>query len=204
MTFPHFSAAMLQVVQDFIPLPHHIFSMPQPIDIAIVVLIFVVLSIGRYVWIRRTRRRTSELYAKALQDQETFLKTFLLAPFRDFSSFNFYQGHLDFGHVSPFPEFAEGQWRYRIVLNGSESEDIATINHEISECTVGRLMENLLNLDKPLYLQRKEHDKFWIHGKKQKYLIEHLLTTLGEISDLTNDTLETRVNKEDREIWLNS
>jgi len=176
--------------------------MPQPIDLAFIVLIFVAASIARYVWIRRIRKKTSELYVKALQEQETFLKTFILAPFSDFSLFNFYLGRFNFSYVSPFPESVEGRWRYKIVLTRSESEDIATINHEILECTVGRLIENLLNLEKPLYLQRKEHDKFWINGKKQKYLLEHLVATLGEIDDLTTKELEKRIDKEDLKTWL--
>lgn len=177
--------------------------MPQPIDLIYIVLIFVGASIARYVWIRRIRKKTSELHVKALQEQETFLKTFVLAPFSDFSLFDFYLGRFNFSYVSPFPESVEGRWRYKIVLTRSESEDITIIKHEILECTVGRLIENLLNLEKPLYLQRKEHDKFWVHGKKQKYLIEHVLTTLGEIDDLTNEELKTRIDKEDLKTWLN-
>jgi len=176
--------------------------MPHLIDLVFLFLILVAASIARYLWIRRARKKTSELYVKALQEQETFLKTFILAPFSDFSLFNFYMGRFNFSYVSPFPESVEGGWRYRIVLTRSESEDIATINHEISECTVGRLIENLLNLEKPLYLQRKEHDKFWIHGKKQKYLLEHLVATLGEIDDLTNEELRKRIDNEDLKTWL--
>ncbi len=177
--------------------------MPQPIDIAYIVLIFVAVFIVRYVALRRTRKRTSELYVKALQDQETFLKTFVLTRFSDFSSFSFHVGHFNFSYVSPFPESIEGKWRYRIVLTRSESEDITTINHEITECTMGRLIETMLNLEKPLHIQRKEHNKFWIHGKKQKYVIEHVLTTLSEIDDLTSQTLKERINKEDVKTWLN-
>jgi len=177
--------------------------MAQPIDLAFLVLIFVAAFIARYMWLRRIRKRTSELYFKALQEQETFLTIFVLAPFSDFSLFNFYLGRFNFSYISPFPESVEGQWRYKIVLTRSETEDITIINHEITECTVGRLIENLLSLDKPLYLQRKQHDKFWIHGKKQKYHIEHILTTLGEIDELTNEELKTRLNKEDLKTWLN-
>lgn len=177
--------------------------MPQPIDLAYIVLIFVGAFIVRYVWIIRASKKTSKFYVKALQDQKTFLKTFALTPFSDFSSFSFYVGRFNFSYVSPFPESVEGKWRYRIVLTRSESEDITTINHEITECTMGRLIETMLNLEKPLHLQRKEHNKFWIHGKKQKYVIEHVLTTLSEIDDLTSETLKERINKEDMKTWLN-
>jgi hypothetical protein len=43
----------------------------------------------------------------------------------------------------------------------------------------------MLKLEKPLYLQRKENNKFWVHGRKQRYLLEHIMVTLGEVDDLT-------------------
>jgi hypothetical protein len=97
----------------------------------------------------------------------------------------------------------EGDWRYRIYLSSSEVEDIVTVIHEISECTPGRTIERLLNLERPLYLLRRETDKFWVHGKKKKYLVEHVMATLGEVDDLTHRKLKQRLNKEDVKAWLN-
>jgi hypothetical protein len=65
------------------------------------------------------------------------------------------------------------------------------------------VIEKLLNLEKPLYLQRKEDDKFWLHGKRQKYLVEHVMATLGEADSLTHDKLKERLGKEEIEAWLN-
>jgi len=176
--------------------------MPQPTDLGYLVIILIVATIVRYVLIRRTRKKSLERYSKALQEHEKFL-TSVFASFSDFSLFDFSLGHFNFSYVSPFPEPVKDEWRYRIVLSRSESEDISTINHEITECTLGRLIENLLDLEKPLYFQRKELDKFWVHGKKQKYLVEHILATLGEADDLTAEKLTTRLNKEDIKGWLN-
>ncbi len=89
-----------------------------------------------------------------------------------------------------------------VYLNSSEFRDIVTISHEISECTVGRVIESLLNLEKPLYLLRKEDDRYWVRGKKQKYLVEHVMVTLGEIDTLTHEKLRERLNKEDAKTWL--
>ena len=165
------------------------------------ILIFAVIIVTRYLLLRKNRKKLWKRYYEALQEQETFLKTFNVTPFDNFSAFDFRLGR--FSHVSPFPNLVEDEWRYRIYLSRSEAEDIATINHEISECTVGRIIERLLNLEKPLYLQRKEDDKFWVHGKKQKYLVEHVVTTLGEVDDLTHKKLKERLKKEDAKAWLN-
>jgi hypothetical protein len=164
-------------------------------------LIFAFLIILRYLLVRKTRRKLWSRYYEILQEQETFLKTFGVTPFEDFSAFDFRLG--GYSHVSPFPNLVQGEWRYRIHLTSSEAEDIVTITHEISECTLGRVIEKLLSLEKPLYLKRKEDDKFWVHGKKQKYLIEHVITTLGEADDLTQTKLWQRLNKEDAKAWLN-
>ena len=168
--------------------------------LAALFLIFAVVITVRYLLVRKTRRKFWKHYYEALQEQETFLKTFNVTPYDDFSAFDFRLGR--FSHVSPFPKLVEGEWRYRIYLSVSEAEGITTITHEISECTLGRVIEILLNLEKPLYLQRKEADKFWVHGKKQKYLVEHVMATLGEVDDLTRKTLSQRLNKEDAKAWL--
>lgn len=165
------------------------------------ILIFAVVIMVRYLLVRKTRTKLWKRYYEVLQEQETFLKTFTTTPFDDFSAFDFGLGH--FSHVSPFPKLVEGEWRYGIYLSRSDAEDITTITHEISECSIGRVIERLLNLEKPLYLQRKKADKFWLHGKKQRYLVEHVMVTLGEIDDLTHKKLKQRLNKEDTKAWLN-
>jgi hypothetical protein len=142
-----------------------------------------------------------EHYDQTWREQETFLKTFSVTPFDDFSAFDFKLGQ--FSCVSIFPKLVENEWRYSIFLSSAEAEDIVTIAHELSECTVGRVIERLLNLEKPLYLQRKENDKFWLHGKKQKYLVEHVIATFGEVDSLTHEKLRERLNKEDVKAWLN-
>ena len=165
------------------------------------VLVFAVVIVVRYLLVRKTRRKLWKRYYEALREQETFLKTFSVAPFDDFSAFDFGLGR--FSHVSPFPKSIEDGWRYGIYLSHSEAEDTVTITHEISECAVGRVIERLLDLEKPLYLQRKEDDKFWVNGKKQRYLVEHVMATLGEVDDLTPKKLRQRLNKEDARAWLN-
>lgn len=168
---------------------------------AVLILISAVVIATRYLLLRRTRRRLLERYSEALQEQEAFLKAFDVTPFDDFSAFEFRFGR--FSHVSPFPKMIEDKWMYSIYLSRSEGEDIATITHEISECTVGRVIERLLSLEKPLYLQRKEYGRFWVHGKKQRYLVEHVMTTLGEAEELPPEKLRERLNKEDARAWLN-
>lgn len=187
----------------FIFLSHLYFSMIWQINFGFValILIFVVVITVRYLLTRKTGREMWKIYYEALEEQETFLETFSVTSFDDFSAFDFRLG--DFSHVSPFPKLVEDRWRYRIYLSGSENEDIVTITHEVSECTLGRVIERLLNLKKPLYLQRKENDKFWVHGRKQKYLVEHVMATLGEVDDLTHKKLRQRLNKEDARAWLN-
>jgi len=167
----------------------------------VLILIFAVVIVMRYLLLRKTRKRLWKRYYDDLQEQEVFLKTFDVAYFDDFSSFDFRRG--GFSHVSPFPKRIEGEWRYIIYLSRSEVEGIVTITHEISECTIGRVIEKLLKLKKPLYLQRKENGKFWVRGKRQKYLVEHVMATLGEVDDLTHKELRQRLSKEDLETWLN-
>jgi len=172
----------------------------DPVLVALI-LFFVVVIIARYLLMKKTHRNLWKLYRKALQEKEAFLKIFNVTPFEDFSLFDFGLG--PFSHVSPFPFLVESEWRYGIYLSRFEAEDIVIITHEVSECTLGRVIEKLLNLEKPLYLLRKEDDKFWVHGKKQKYLVEHVMTTLGEVDDLTHKKLRERLNKEDIKVWLN-
>jgi len=166
---------------------------------ALLILISAVIIIMRYLLMRKTRERLWRHYYEALQERKAFLKSFNAVD--DFSAFDFELGR--FSHVSLFPRLVKGEWRYRIYLDSSDVEDVGTITHEISECTIGRVIERLLNLEKPLYLQRKEDDKFWVHGKKQRYLVEHVMATLGEADDLTPNRLQQRLNKEDAEAWLN-
>lgn len=166
----------------------------------VLVLVFAVVIAVRYLLIRNTRRKLLKHYFEALEERGAFLETFKVTPFDDFSAFDFETGRLS--HVSPFPSRNEGEWRYRIHLSRSEADDVATIAHEISECTLGRAIEKLLNLEKPLYLQRKEDDKFWVHGEKQRYLVEHVMVTLGEGDDLTHGKLMQRLNREDARVWL--
>jgi len=193
----------LELFKAFIFLPPLSFTMRLEINLGFVVLalIFAVVIVVRYLLVRKTRRRLWKLYYEDLEEQEAFLEAFNVSSFNDFSAFDFNLG--SFSHVSPFPKLIEGDWRYRIYLSGSEVEDIVTVTHEISECTLGRTIERLLNLESPLYLLRRETDKFWVHGKKQKYLIEHVMATLGEVDDLTHWKLKQRLNKEDVKAWLN-
>jgi len=169
--------------------------------VVLLTIIVVVLIVRRYLLLRKFHKKLWKRYYDDLQEQEAFLKTFDAAYFDDFSSFDFRLG--GFSHISPFPKRVEDEWRYIIYLSRSEIEDIITITHEISECTIGRVIEKLLRLKKPLYLQRKENDNFWVKGKRQKYLVEHVMATLGEIDDLTHKELRQRLSKEDLEAWLN-
>ena len=167
---------------------------------AVLIIASAVVIATRYLLSRRTRRKLRRLYEEALQEKEAFLEAFNDTRFDDFSAFDFRLGY--FSHVSPFPRMIESRWRYTIYLTDSEAEDDTTLTHEISECTIGRIIERLLSLEKPLYLQRKEEDKFWVHGKKRKYLVEHVLATLGEVDNITSETLRQRLDKEDVEAWL--
>lgn len=165
------------------------------------VLVFVLVITVRYLYIRRTGRKFRALHLEALEEQEAFLESFSASSFDDFSAFDFEVG--SFSHVSPFPSRNSDEWRYRIYLESPEADDVVTITHEISECTIGRLIEKLSSLEKPLYLYRKENDRFWVHGAKRKYLVEHVLATLGEADDLTLEKLIERLSKEDAKAWFN-
>jgi len=162
------------------------------IDLGLVALILALILI--FAVVIRLRK-----LLKDYQEKEVFLNSFSVTPFNDFSAFDFKLGR--FSHNSPFPRLVEGEWRYVIYLTKSEFEDTITINHELSECVVGRVIERVLNLNKPLYCQRSEDNRFWVKGKKQYYLIEHIMVTLGEINDLTPEKLRERLNKEEIESW---
>lgn len=164
---------------------------------AALILIFVVVITVRYILVRKTQKKMWTNYYELLQEQEVFLNNFIATPFDDFGAFDFVLGR--FSHVSPFPRLVEGTWRYTIYLTTSEAEDIITIAHEISECSLGRIIERLLDLKRPLFLLRKQGEKFSVRGKKQQYLVEHFVATLGEVEDLTPDKLRERLNKDEIE-----
>jgi hypothetical protein len=167
----------------------------------VLILIFLLVLVVEYLLNRKTRRKLWKLRSEAMEERKALLDSFDVSPFDDFSEFDFEHG--SFSHVSPFPSKIHGEWRYKIFLSSQEAEDIVTVAHEISECTLGRVIEKLLHLKKPLYLYRKEDNKFWVHGKKQNYLVEHVLVTLGEVDDLTQEKLKQRLSDEDLKAWLN-
>jgi len=149
----------------------------------------------------KSRKHYRQLAMETQNEVNEFLRNFNPSAFSDFSTLDFRLGR--YSHIAPFPSknIADG-WRYEVFLTRSDVEDIATIAHELIEWTIGRLIERLLNLEAPLFLQRKQEDKFWMHGKKQKYVLEHVLTTLGEAADVTNSKLMERIAKEDVKVWF--
>jgi len=171
------------------------------VGLAVLLLISFAVALVQYFFLRKQRRETRIRQQQIRQEQEIFMKTFNDPPFDDFSAFDFWSGRLSF--VAPFPRLVENEWRYIISLSASDVEDFVTIAHELSECTIGRVIERLLELEKPLYLLRKEDDKFWIHGKQQKYLVEHVMATLGEVDSLIHERLRERLGKEELKEWLN-
>ena len=166
-------------------------------------VIFVVFFTAVFVAIFLLRLRYFIRYSKAKKsierEQELFLATFDPSEFIDFDVFTFQVG--SFSHISPFPAQKDGEWRYTIYLARLEVEDIGIIMHEITECTLGRAIEKLLDLKKPLYLQRKQEEKFWVSGQRQKYILEHLLTSLSEFDDLPKEKREERIAPEDIKTW---
>jgi len=132
-------------------------------------------------------------------EQKLFLTTYDPSKFVDFDAFTFQVG--SFSHVSPFPAQSGGEWRYRIYLARSDVDDFDTIVHELTECTLGRVVERLLDLRVPLYLQRKEEEKFWVTGQRQKYILEHLLATIGEFDDISKQKQEERIAPQDIIKW---
>lgn len=163
-------------------------------------IIVILVAMVRYLMFRKRRQHLKRLSTKFEKDISDFLATFNPSSFNDFSALDFKIGRHSL--VAPFPNKDEGELRYTIYLEEFEAEDVITIIHEIVECTIGRVIEKLVNLNKPLYLQRKQEDKFWISGKKQKYVVEHVVTTLTEALDVPHAKLKERVAKEDLKAWL--
>lgn len=157
----------------------------------VVAIVFFLLRLRFFVRYSREKRR--------VQDEiDSFLTNFNPSELTDFA-FKFQLG--SFSHVSPFPSKTSGEWRYTIYLAKPESEEDDTIVHEIVECTLGRVIERLLELKKPLYLHRKREDKFWINGQQQKYLLEHLLATIAEFDEIPKEKQEERIAAEDIRKW---
>lgn len=173
-------------------------------NIGFIVFAIIVISVvmTRYFMFRRRREHLERLSTKFEKDVSDFLATFNPSSFNDFSALDFKIGR--FSLVAPFPSRGEGELRYTIYLEEFEADDVITIIHEIVECTIGRVIEKLVDLKKPLYLQRKQEDKFWIRGKKQKYGVEHVATTLSEALDVPHAKLKERLAKEDLNAWLDA
>jgi len=158
----------------------------------VVVVVFFLLRLRLFVRYSREKRRVQD-------EVDSFLTNFSTSQLTDFGAFEFQLG--SFSHVSPFPSKTSGEWRYTIYLAKPEAEDDGTVVHEIVECTVGRAIERLLELKKPLYLQRKHEDKFWVSGQQQKYLLEHVLATIAEFDDIPKEKQEERIAPEDIRKW---
>lgn len=143
--------------------------------------------------------RHSDSRKRILQEKEFFLANFNPSTFTDFDNFTFELW--SFSHVGPFPTRNDGVWVYTVYLTGHDCEDIGTIVHELTECTVGRLIERLLMLERPLYLIRKQDGKFWLSGQQQKYLPEHIIATLSELDDIPEGKLNERIAPQDVQAW---
>lgn len=170
------------------------------VDLRTISLI-IILVIGVILFFLRVRYvvQRSGMKKKVQQERELFLANFDPSKFTDFDMFNF--NLWSFSHVGPFPAKSNGEWVYTIFLAKQDNEDIDTIVHEITECTVGRLIEKLLQLKKPLYLMRKQDNKFWLSGQRQNYLPEHLVATLSELDNIPREKLEERIALQDIEKW---
>jgi hypothetical protein len=160
---------------------------------ALIFSLLIAVTLSRYLVYRRRRK----ILLKEDEKLHEFIKSFDPSSFTDFSLLSFRSGAESL--IAPFPSKEDRDWRYTIYLSRVEIEDLTTIAHEITECTIGRLIERLLGLDKPLYIDRKENDKFWIHGKNRRYLLEHAVTTFSEIGQVENEKLKERFSKEDFE-----
>jgi hypothetical protein len=160
-------------------------------SLILISLLIIGLTLVRYFFYRRQRKILDKSDRKISEFIEAFDPSF----FVDFSLFNFKRGAESL--ISPFPKQDGTEWKYTIYLSRADVEDLVTITHELTECTVGRLIERILSLKKPLYIERKESDKFWVHGKKGKYLLEHMVTTLSEIDQVENEKLRDRFSEED-------
>ena len=165
----------------------------------IFVLCLIAIFVALFLLRLRYLKRYSKIKKKIERDQDVFLTMFDPSKFVDFDAFTFQVG--SFSHVSPFPAQSDGEWRYKIYLASSEVEDADTLIHELTECTIGRVIERLLDLKKPLYLKRKQDEKFWVTGKRQKYILEHLVATLSEFDDIPKEKQEERVAPEDIKGW---
>jgi len=159
--------------------------------LAVIFIAIALLTTIRYLILRKHRN----ILHKEDKKVQEFITSFNPSSFSDFSLFDFKTGSISY--VSPFQNKESEEWRYTIFLSQTKTEDLTTITHEITECTIGRLIEKLLNLEKPLYLKRKREGKFWVHGKRQKYLLEHMITTLTEIGQVDSEELKERLAKED-------
>lgn len=169
-------------------------------DLRTIVLI-AIFAVGAILFFFRLRylMRQSEAKRRIQQERKSFLTNFNPSGFTDFDTFTF--GLASFSHVEPFPAKKDGEWIFTVFLAKQDEEDVDTIVHEIAECTIGRLIERLLMLKKPLYLIRKQDDKFWLNGRQQKYLPEHILATLSELDNIPKEKLEERIAPEDIEMW---
>ena len=165
----------------------------------IFIVFFTAVFVAIFLLRLRYLVRYSKMKKKIEREQELFLATFDPSKFADFDAFTFRAG--SFSHISPYPTQKDGEWRYTIYLAELEAEDLATVIHEITECTLGRVIERLLDLKKPLYLQRKREEKFWVSGQQQKYILEHLLATISEFDDIPKEKQEERMAPEDIKTW---
>jgi hypothetical protein len=163
--------------------------------------LIIIFALGAVFFLLRLRHLTqySKAKKKIQQDRDFFLANFDPSTFTDFDNFSFTSW--SFSHVGPFPDKSDGEWVYTIFLAKQDNEDISTIVHEITECTVGRLVERLLLLKRPLYLMRKQGSRFWLSGRRQKYLPEHIIATLSELNDIPKEKLEERIALQDIQSW---
>ena len=162
-------------------------------------IIIFALGIVFFFFRLRSLTRDSKAKKRIQQEREFFLANFDAATFTDFDTFTFRLW--SFSHVGPFPAKSDDEWVYTIFLTKQDNEDIGVIVHEITECTVGRLIEKLLLLKRPLYLIRKQDNKFWLSGQQQKYLLEHIVATLSELDNLPKERLEERIAAKDIQTW---
>jgi len=170
------------------------------VDLRTIALIIVLIILSILFFLRlKYATQHSRIKRKAQREREFFLANFDASKFTDFDMFNF--GLWSFSHIAPFPTNSNGEWVYTIFLAKQDEEDVGTIVHEITECTVGRVIEKLLQLKKPLYLMRKQDNKYWLSGQRQKYLPEHIIVTLSELDSLPKEKREERIAPTDIERW---
>lgn len=161
---------------------------------------FLGFVLFRFILMLRKAEEYDQLQRQIQKEREEFLASFSNTAFNDFSSLEFKIGQ--YSHCHPYPRKNHKGWVYTLHLTRTDAEDVATIVHEITEWTVGRVIEKLLDLKKPLYLQRKQENNFWISGKKQKYVLEHVITTLSELDRITKEKLTEHLAAEDVQTWL--